>query len=351
MARARGSSATRRLDAAGVDALLQQAGGAADPIVAVVGPDEALHRLAMRALLDAAADTDWVVHRVSARDPGAASVIRQACQPTLFGEESWLFATELEAGTDDALEALREVLPQASEEARLVLGHSGVARGRSVITAAQKAGAQLIEVRPVQASALPAVLSAHARRIGKVLPTEAAKAIVDSAGADLSALLATVDQLASDAPTQLIDLDLVRATLVSSGTENQFEMADLVWRRQTSQALVAFRQLAERNGASAACVTGVAALSYSLRTLARYVAERPSGSQWQVASALGVPAWKVDVLAAQARLWKSAELAAAAVVLADADAESKGGLGEAGALDPEQKLYRVERLIRQLAGN
>ncbi len=256
MARARGSSATRRLDAAGVDALLQQAGGAADPIVAVVGPDEALHRLAMRALLDAAADTDWVVHRVSARDPGAASVIRQACQPTLFGEESWLFATELEAGTDDALEALREVLPQASEEARLVLGHSGVARGRGVITAAQKAGAQLIEVRPVQASALPAVLSAHARRIGKVLPTEAAKAIVDSAGPDLSALLATVDQLASDAPTQLIDLDLVRATLVSSGTENQFEMADLVWRRQTSQALVAFRQLAERNGASAACVTG-----------------------------------------------------------------------------------------------
>ena len=78
--------------------------------------------------------------------------------------------------------------------------------------------------------------------------------------------------------------------------------------------------------------------------------ERPSGSPWQVAAALGVPAWKVDVLAAQSRLWKPGELAAAAVLLADADADSKGGLGEAGALDPEQKLYRVERLIRQLAG-
>ncbi len=93
----------------------------------------------------------------------------------------------------------------------------------------------------------------------------------------------------------------------------------------------------------------MAALSYSLRSLARYVSEQPSGSQWQVASALGVPPWKVDALAAQSRLWRPVQLAAAAVALADADADAKGGLGDAGALDPEQKMYAVERLIVTLA--
>ena len=60
------------------------------------------------------------------------------------------------------------------------------------------------------------------------------------------------------------------------------------------------------------------------------------------------PAWKIDTLAAQAKLWRPAQLAEAAVLLADADADAKGGLGDTGTLDPEQKLYAVERLLLQL---
>ena len=351
MARAQGagsSSRPQRLDARAVELLLESASQASEPIVVVIGSDEALHRLTMQTILTQVSGGDTSVTRVGARDADAARIVRQACEPTLFADSTSLFVSQLELAGDDVLAAVKDVLPAADHQTRIVLGHSGIARGRGVISAAEKLGARKLEVRQVAASALPTVLSLHAKRAGAVLPTDAARELLDGVGTDLTILLSIVDQLASDAEAGLIDRELVRSTLVIVGTANQFEVADLVWSRRTAEGLTAFRQLAERNGASSAGVTTVAALSYSLRTLARYVGDRPPGSPWQVASALGVPAWKVETIAAQARLWRPAQLAQAAVMLASADAASKGGLSEAGALDPEQKLFAVERLIRRL---
>lgn len=341
---------TARLDARGVEEILRTASEATDSVCVVTGPEEALRRLLVGRILRQADGRDVTVLKVSATESGAATAVEQACEPTLFGGATWLVLTELDQGTDDVVSAAKAAIEAASPDLRVVLAHGGGARGRGVITAAEKAGARIIEARPVASAALPAVLVGHARSIGCVLTSDAANGIIGALGsADLTALLACVEQLASDAESTRIDAELVHQTLVAAGSDNQFEIADLVWHRRGEQALVAFRQLAERNGAGSACVTVVAALSYSLRSLARYVAERPSGSPWQVASALGVPAWKVDGLAAQAKLWRPAQLAEATVVLADADADAKGGLGDAGALDPEQKMFAVERLILRLA--
>jgi DNA polymerase-3 subunit delta len=332
-----------------VEDVLSTAAAATDAVCVVTGPEEALRRLAVRRLVGQAAGQDITVVSVSAGDSGAATTIEHACEPTLFGGATWLLITELDTASDEGIAAAKMALASASPDLRVILAHSGAARGKAVLNAAEKAGGRVIEVRPVAASALVPVMSGHARQAGAVLTSEAAAAIIAALGQDLTTLLSCVEQLASDAPAGTIDLDLVRTTLVAAGTDNQFEIADLVWHRRTHEALVAFRQLAERNGAASACVTVVAALSYSLRSLARYVAERPSGSPWQVASALGVPTWKLDGLAAQSKLWRPGQLAAAAVALADADAGAKGGLGDAGALDPEQKMYAVERLIGQLS--
>ncbi len=331
-----------------MEELLRAAETAQEPVIVVTGTEEALRRLAFDRLLAQASAGGFTAVRVSAREAAAAAAIRQACEPTLFGGLTWLFVTDTEQAADDVLDSLKQVIEAADPDLRMALSHAGTPRGRGVITAAQKAGARVLEARPVAANALAVVLSAHARQRGCVLNGDAAAVLVDTIGQDLAALLGAVQQLASDAPGAMIDVELVRSTLTAAGTGNQFEIADLVWHRQTGEALAAFRQLAERNGASSAAVTVVAALSYSLRTLARYATERPSGTPWQVASALGVPAWKVDVLAAQSRGWRPAQLAGAALALADADADAKGGLGDAGALDPEQKLFAVERLIREL---
>jgi len=59
------------------------------------------------------------------------------------------------------------------------------------------------------------------------------------------------------------------------------------------------------------------------------------------------PPWKVRVLRHQWSAWSGDQrrLAAAAVALADADGAAKGGVGEGTALDPEQKLLALERLV------
>ena len=332
-----------------MEEMLAAASQAEDPLCLVTGGEEALRRLVLDRLLAQAADRDVTLLRVGARDAGAAVAIAQAAGPTLFGGATWLFVTELEQGSDEVLAAVKDCLPYAGPDLRIVLAHAAAPRGRAVAALAQKLGARVFEARPVAVGALPGVLSAHVRERGCIITSEAATMVIDTIGQDLTALLATVEQLASDAPEGRIDAELVRDTLVAGGSSNQFEIADLVLRREAVPALVAFRQLADRNGPASACVTVVAALSYSLRTLIRYVTERPTGSPWQVASALGVSSWKVDALAAQAKRWRPADLAAAALVLAEADADAKGGMGDAGALDTEQKMFAVERLILELA--
>lgn len=344
-AKAKSGPRPQRLDARAVEALLAEAGEADEPICVVTGSEDALRRLIVDRWLARAHASEATVLRVSARDAGAASAVEHAAAPALFGGATWLLVEEFEQAGDEVQAAVKDALGAAGPELRVILSHGGGQRGKGVITAAEKRGAVVVEARPVATAALPSVLSVHARQQGCTLTSDAARAVLETVGEDLTALLATVDQLASDAEAGRIDAELVRTTFPATNNGNQFEIADLIWHRNPEAALVAFRGLADRNGVGSACVTLVAALSYSLRSLTRYVTERPSGSAWQIASALGVSTWKVEALAAQARVWRPAQLATAAVLLATADADAKGGLGDAGALDPEQKMYAVERLI------
>jgi DNA polymerase-3 subunit delta len=345
---AKSGARAQRLDARSVEALLTEAGAADEAICVVSGSEDALRRLIVNRWLARAHGSDATIVRVSACDAGAATAIQHAAAPALFGGATWLVVEELDQAGDEVQAAVKDTLPGAGPDLRVILSHGGGQRGKGVITAAGKVGARVVEARPIATAALPSVLSAHARQQGCTLTSDAARAVIETVGEDVTALLATIDQLVSDADAGQIDTELVRSTFPATSNGNQFEIADLVWHRKAEDALVAFRGLADRNGVGAACVTLVAALSYSLRALTRFVTERPSGSPWQVASALGVSTWKVDTLAAQARLWRPAQLASAAVLLATADADAKGGLGDAGALDPEQKMYAVERLILAL---
>lgn len=319
-------------------------------MVLVLGSEDALARLVMTRLLEGARGTGAAVLRVAAGDATAAATVRNACEPSLFGGTTWIVADALGEASEDLLAAVRAALPLAGEDVRLILRHDGGPRGRGVVTAAQDAGAEVLAVRPLLPAALPAVLADHARAAGGVLGRDGAEALIAALGPDLDALLAAVGQLVADAPDGRITADLVAQTVLAVAAENQFAIADLVWHRRPGPALEAFRRLVAANGAGSACVTVVAAMSFSLRQLVPVAAARPaSGANgWQLASQLGVPPWKLDTLLAQARLWRPGELAAAAERLAAADAAAKGGLGDSGALDPEQKVYEVERLILDL---
>lgn len=343
--RAKGSRAT--LDARGVQALLAVAAEDPPPVTMVVGPEADLARLVVAALISAArtANPDLPVERISPRDDDAAMMLDTLMQPSLFGSERIVICTDLETAADDLVEAVKRAVATADPSTRLVLVHGGQSRGRGAVNAAEKAGAQRLDCPAVAKRDLPAVLTWYARESGGLLASDAADVIIDRLGHDLGVLLAATAQVVDDAPEQRVSAQDVRASLAGQGAESQFEIADLIWQGNTEQALRGFRRLIATHGPASGPVIMVAALSYSLRGLARATAAGLDPRDRAVAAQLGVPGWKAGSIITTARRWGGRRLGRAAVLLGEAEADVKGGLGDEGALDPEQKVYAVERLI------
>jgi DNA polymerase III subunit delta len=78
------------------------------------------------------------------------------------------------------------------------------------------------------------------------------------------------------------------------------------------------------------------ALADGVRTVAR-VASAGRGNSYQLASSLGMPAWKVERAQRQARGWSAAGLAAAMQATAQCNADVKGGSDDRG--------YALERAV------
>jgi DNA polymerase-3 subunit delta len=73
----------------------------------------------------------------------------------------------------------------------------------------------------------------------------------------------------------------------------------------------------------------------------------PGASDNDVAREAGLPPWKVKTLRRQWSRWSGDQrkLASLVVALADADPAMKGGITIGSALDPEQKLFELEKLV------
>jgi len=327
--------------------LLEAAGAPSSDVCVVVGPEGALRRLVVDQLLGAR-PAGTVVVRISATDKGAVARIDDAVQPSLFGGSPWVHIMDLEAAVgDDVRAAVGRAMPAAGPDLRIVLEHGGGQQGIGVVRDAEKAGAARFDARPVAMGALPQLLAGYAGERGATLGPGAAALMVDILGNDLVGLFGAVRQMVSDAPARTICAGLVRDTLIGSGVGDIWQLADLVWAKETAQALVLFRKLVEQEGRGVG-VSVAMALSRGLRALAKCVDGLPPGNQWQVASALGVPAGRVPDVVARARLWDAAGLAGAAARLAAVDAAVKGGMGRGAALDDEQKLFALEKLIIEL---
>jgi len=327
--------------------LLEAAGAPSSDVCVVVGPEGALRRLVVDQLLGARSGGTVVV-RISATDKGAVARIDDAAQPSLFGGSPWVHIMDLESVVgDDVRAAVGRAMPAAGPDLRIVLEHGGGTQGIGVVRDAERAGAARFDARPVAVSALPQLLAGYAHDHGAVLGPVAAAAMIDILGNDVTGLFGAARQMASDTATGTIGEELVRDTLIGSGVGDMWQLADLVWAKDTAAALVLFRRLVEQEGRGVGVVV-VVALTRGLRAIVKCVDGPPPGNQWQVASALGVPGWKVPQMVARAALWDEAGVAAAAARLADADAAVKGGMGRGAALDDEQKLFALEKLIIEL---
>ena len=79
------------------------------------------------------------------------------------------------------------------------------------------------------------------------------------------------------------------------------------------------------------------ALADGIRTISRVASAGRGGNSYQLASSLGMPAWKVDKAQKWARGWTSENLVAAMKVAAECNAAVKGGADDRG--------YALERAV------
>jgi len=94
-------------------------------------------------------------------------------------------------------------------------------------------------------------------------------------------------------------------------------------------------------------VTTVTAMASGLRSMILVGGSAPGASDNEVAREAGVPPWKVKTLRTQWARWSGDQrkLASLVVAIAEADPAMKGGIETGAALDLEQKLFELEKLV------
>lgn len=301
---------------------------------------------AISAIRKNAPDADRIV--VGAGLEGSANDLRQACAPTLFGDDLIVHITDLQSGDDAFAEALTEVLADLPENVWLIVHHEGTAGGKKMLEAVRAAGASEVECLAVKKGRQTTeVITKEFTRHRRHATADAVHVLYEAIGQDLPMLFAAVSQLVSDIPDDPITDDHVRDYFAGVADVAGWQIAEHVWQRRPSQALESVRYAASAGNDSAVGVMSVLALSSGLRDIIRVGGMGPGAGDADVARELGIPPWKVKILRAQWARWSGDQrrLAASLVELADAEVMMKGGIGPGQSLDSEQKMYLLEQLV------
>ncbi len=290
---------------------------------------------------------------VDASTDDAVHEFRNVCAPTLFGSDVIVVVTGLQSAEDAFADALTEVLADQPENVWLVLHHDATAGGKKLLEAVRAAGASEVECLAVKKGkpAIEVISQEFARRKRRAT-SDAINVLYESVGHDLPMLFAAVGQLVADVDDDPITDVHVHAYFAGVADVAGWQIADHVWNRRPAQALESVRHAAATGNASGVGVMSVMAMMSAVRNIIRVGGLGPGASDADVARELGIPPWKVSSLRQQWSRWSGDQrrLAASLVELADAEALMKGGLEPGQALDVEQKLFELEKLVVSTGG-
>lgn len=326
-------------------------GSRTEPAIIVTGPEPLLvRRAADRAIADLSqrfSDRSVRVMDCGHRSESGVSLaeeIAQSAAPSLFGDPPILRVDNLDSA-DDAIQTVLKDLIADPDGTAVVITHNGAARGRGVINAGGKAGAEIVKcARPNDRDIRRMVRDEAAHSQGR-LSDQAEQWLVDALGTDsLELLLAAVRQAVVDSPGGQVDEDAVQSMFPQQAKVSSFAVVDHVWAGRTTDALRLLRNMEQRERGVGVSV--VAALAYGLRMMAlagiRGATPPPDFS---------IAPWQADRARGNARNWGATggKIAAVAARLPQWDAEMKGGLDGGIALDDEQKMAILEVLVARLA--
>ena len=327
----------------------------ANRLTVCVGSEAVLIDRAVTATFTAAKKESPGITRVvvNASDEDAATSINQACAPTLFGEDIFVMIEGIDNLNDDGVDELKNVITELPDNIWLVLTHPGGMKRKPLIDSVIKAGGEKVECKELKRGrdTNDFLIKEVTRRKRKMTPG-ALNLLIESIGNDLPALVNAIGQLCSDVESDPIDEVHIRAYFEGTAPISGFVISDAVWERKAREALTLLRQSSLESEAGRLGVTTVTALTSGLRSMILVGGSSQGASDNDVARDAGVPPWKVKTLRHQWSRWSGDQrrLASMIVALADADPAMKGGVTVGSALDPEQKLFELEKLITRASG-
>ncbi|MFF4810566.1 DNA polymerase III subunit delta [Micromonospora chersina] len=308
------------------------------PILLVLGDEELL---ATRAVSEAVGRARSVDPDVDVREYQAGSLvvgeIAEMLSPSLFGGRRVLV---LRAGQDarkDLVTALLGYAKNPDPEVQLVVLHVGGAKGKAFADGLRAAGATVVSAAKLKGHReRVAFVRDEIRRLGGKCTEDAAETLIAAVGTDLRELAAACSQLVADTDGR-IGADTVSRYYRGRVEVTGFTVADATMVGDVPGALEALRW-ALHVGVDPVPIAD--ALADGVRTVAR-VASAGRGSPYQLASSLGMPAWKIERAQRQGRGWTPEGLVEAMRAAAECNAAVKGGA--------DDRAYALERAVFSVA--
>ncbi len=308
------------------------------PILLVLGDEELL---ATRAVTEAVARARSVDPNVDVREYQAGSLtvgeIAEMLSPSLFGGRRVLVLRSGQDARKDLVAALLDYAKNPDPDVQLVVLHLGAAKGKAFADGLRAASATVVPAAKLKGHReRVAFVRDEIRRSGGRCTEDAAEALIAAVGADLRELAAACSQLVADTDGR-IGADTVARYYKGRVEVTGFTVADATMVGDVPAALEALRW-ALHVGVDPVPIAD--ALADGVRTVAR-VASAGRGSPYQLASSLGMPAWKIERAQRQGRGWTPEGLVEAMRAAAECNAAVKGGA--------DDRAYALERAVFSVA--
>jgi DNA polymerase-3 subunit delta len=310
-------------------------------LLLVLGDEELLATRAVGEVVEAARREDPLA---SLREFQAgdllAGELAAALSPSLFGGRPTVVVYNGQDAKKDLVAAVLGYAANPDSDVCLVICHAGGAKGKAFADGLKAAGAQVVAAGKLtrHADRIDFVRS-EIRRLGGRCSAEAAEALLDAVGNDLRELAAACAQLIADTNGR-IELDVVQRYYRGRAEVSGFAVADAAVAGDVPAALEALRWALSR-GVDPVPIAD--ALADGVRTIARVASagRGGGGNAYQLASQLGMPAWKIEKAQRVARGWSPNGLVDAMTAAAQCNAEVKGGSDDRG--------YALERAVLAVA--
>ena len=308
------------------------------PILLVLGDEELL---ATRAVTEAVAKVRSVDPEVDVREYQASALtvgeIAEMLSPSLFGGRRVLVLRSGQDARKDLVAALLAYAKNPDPEVQLLVLHLGGAKGKAFADGLRAAGATVVPAAKLKGHReRVAFVRDEIRRAGGKCTDDAAEALIAAVGNDLRELAAACSQLVADTDGR------ISAETVARYYRGRVEVTGFT----VADATMVGDVPARWRRCAGPCTSGSTRCPSPMPWPTGY-ARWPGwpsagrGNPYQLASSLGMPAWKIERAQRQGRGWTPEGLVRAMQVAAECNAAVKGG--------SDDRAYALERAVFSVA--